>query len=141
MQRLPSFTIAARGCGIRSTDMGLFSAIFAPGEQKRGEELDAQLADLNRQRLESGYYTQEIYDQAEANRISGVVDVDAQIGGAFKEGAAEGAANVKETIGNGISSAVKGIASVLPWQVWVLGALVAAVYFWPVLAPALRARK
>lgn len=108
--------------------MGFFSAIFAPGEQSRGDELDRRLAAENVRDLESGRYDRAIYEQAQANLDGGRIDVDAQVGTAFDEGLKEGADTIRTRVGGVINSATGLTFRLIPWQVWVIAGIVAFFY-------------
>lgn len=108
--------------------MGFFSAIFAPGEQSRGEELDRRLAAENTRDVESGHYDRTTYEQAQANLDAGRIDVDAQIGTAFDEGLQEGADNIRTRVGGVINSAAGLSLRLIPWQLYVIGGVVLFLY-------------
>lgn len=89
-------------------------------EQRRGDALDEALRQENLRDLESGHYTQEIFDQAEANRQAGLTgDVHAQVKDAFVEG-----------LGEGWNNLVGGFKIGLP-IVGIAAAAVAVLYFMP----------
>jgi hypothetical protein len=120
--------------------MSLLSWIYAPGEQARGEELDRQLAELNRQRLESGFYTPEVYAQAMDNLSAGNVDVEKELSGAFTEGWKEGGDNVRRTVGDAINSTVATVGRIIPWQIWLILGCIALFYAWPIIGPGITRR-
>jgi len=105
-------------------------------EQRRGQQLDADLAELNRRKLESGQYTQEEYQRAEANRLAGATgNVAGEVRSEFYAGAREGANNVLNfpgqvvgTVGQGAGQLLGGVLAAVPWWVW-LGGL-AALFVW-----------
>lgn len=110
--------------------MGFFSAIFAPGEQERGDDLDAKLAEINARDYGPGgkYYTPHIYSQSQRNlETSRTGNIDAEIQEAFGEGVDEGAANIRGTIGGTVNASAK-LFKIIPWQVWVIGAV--ALFLW-----------
>lgn len=54
-------------------------------EQERGEELDRRLEELNREKLESGDWDEETFEQAEANRKAGIIDIREEVYGEFTD--------------------------------------------------------
>lgn len=93
-------------------------------EQKRQDELDRQLAALNKQRVESGGWDQAAYDLAEANRqASYIADVAGQVDASFGEGWHEGAAAIRGETGEGINTVLLSALKIVPWQLWLLAGL------------------
>jgi hypothetical protein len=94
------------------------------GEQERGNNLDAQLAQLNARDYAPGgkLYTPENWERVQANQASGqTVDVDKEIAGAFKEGLDDGAKNVTGFLGGAFDIVGKGVGAILkavPWWIW-----------------------
>jgi hypothetical protein len=90
-------------------------------EQRRQAELDAQLAALNREKLDSGDWSQKTYELASQQLNQSYIDVNAQVNQAFSEGAAGGATGIRTALGGTINSVVAGTFAVVPWQIWLLG--------------------
>jgi hypothetical protein len=87
-------------------------------EQRRQEELDAQLAALNRQKLLERSWNLTQYELATAQLEASDVDIKAQVAQAWTEGLAEGAADVRGVVGGSINSVIGTAASSIPWQIW-----------------------
>lgn len=120
--------------------MGLLSTLFGvDDEQARGDQLDAQLAQMNDRDYAPGG---KIYNNIQAtrgddaaNQAYNVVqqhldetktgNVDQQLNSAFGEGLNEGLQNEK----NFVNRTVTGIFGALPWTVWALLAVGAFLYF------------
>ncbi len=104
--------------------MGFLSSLFGvDDEQARSDELDRQRAALNAaQRERRG---EEWYRQTLENDEKSRLNVDAELNKAFGEGIDEGAANIRGTIGSIINLPF----SLIPWQAWAIGAVVAFFYF------------
>jgi hypothetical protein len=94
------------------------------GEQERGNNLDAQLAQLNARDYSPGgkLYTPENWDRVQRQQASGqTVNVDAEIAAAFKEGLDDGAKNVTGFLGGAFDIVGKGVGAILkavPWWIW-----------------------
>lgn len=98
-------------------------------EQQRGDTYDAALADLNRQRLQSGAWTEEQFQTAERNRIAGATgNVGEQVSDSFWQGWTEGRDRITGTINSGIGGVLKGIWHSVPLAVWVLILIAAFLY-------------
>ncbi len=108
--------------------MGLFSRVFygvdLDEEQKRQDELDAKLRDLNAKRREQGKYDQKTFEEAEANRKKSYIeDVDQEVDDAFWEGFDDGANNIRHGVGSTINTAIGTPLKLIPWQLWLAGAV------------------
>ena len=105
-------------------------------EQQRGNQLDAQLQNLNQQALATGHYDQATFDQAQADAVAGATgDVTQSVDVAFQQGLAEGAQNVLNApgklvgaAGSASSSLLSGILKNIPW--WVYVAAFGALFIW-----------
>ena len=110
--------------------MSLWTELFAPGEQARGEELDRRIAEEQAKLLARGIWTDDQYSAAVANtqgnQSSGY---DTQIRTAFGEGVSEGADNIRGAVGDTINSVTGTVGSIIPWQVWLAVAAWAAWEF------------
>lgn len=92
-------------------------------EQARSDELDRQRQALNAsQREKRG---EEWYQQTLANDAKSKLDVDAELNKAFGEGIDEGVSNIRGTLGSIINLPFK----LIPWQAYVIGAVVLFFYF------------
>jgi hypothetical protein len=90
-------------------------------EQRRQNELDAQLAAANREKLDSGDWSQKTYDIASQQLNESYIDVNAQVDQAFSQGASDGATAIRTTVGGTINNVVAGTFAVVPWQIWLIG--------------------
>ena len=88
-------------------------------EQKRSDELDAALARENKADLDNGTFTKAIYDEAEANRARGSVNVEREVHDAFKEGFNDGVDNIRNTAGSALALPFK----LIPPIAWVILAI------------------
>ena len=115
-------------------------------EQKRAADLNAQLQQLNAQKLASGEWTPEQTARANAN-LDDPSTYRSQVGEAFVQGAAEGLAAEQAAVKGAATGLVTSAAGFLPWWVWVGGLGYVAWYlglFTGIkgsLAPARRARR
>lgn len=108
--------------------MGLFSSIFAPGEQARSDELDRQRIALEERRAAMGYITPQ-QAAANENRIAGErLDVDGEIGTAFQQGAAEGYANTTGFIKDVAAAPFNFTWDIIPWQLLLAAAVALFLY-------------
>lgn len=119
------------------THQKLFGWLYgASDEQARGDALDAQLAQMNRDALDSGRWSEDQFNQAEANREAGLTgDVAESIDGEFYTGLNEGWNNVLNApgkavgaIGDASGSLLGGVLKNIPWWAWVGGAI--ALFVW-----------
>ena len=113
--------------------MGLFDKLVyghdLDAEQKRADELDAQLAALNRETLARGRWTEKQMEEAERNRAAGAGgNIEAQVNAAFNEGLADGYSNVTGTIKSTLAAPFKFAFASLPWQLIAAG-LVALFFY------------
>lgn len=99
-------------------------------EEKRAAELDAKLAALNRQKLEEGKVSQDLFDTWEANRIKagadglgGDAEFSDDIDQAFMEGMDEGADNIRGLATDTINTVVGTPLKIIPWQIWLAAGL------------------
>lgn len=102
--------------------------------QKQGDELDQRLAELNQQARETGVYSETQYQQAEADRLSGLTgNADASVNEAFKEGWHQGYEDLTSGIRNTLDTTFKGVLGgvfkSVPWYFWIIGGLVLFTYF------------
>lgn len=118
--------------------MGLFDSIFAPGEQQRGDALDAAIKLDNQRKADQGRWTQAQADAANANIDANYIAVDDQIGSEFSAGLSEGAGNFRRSVDNFLSGAVGNFIKAVPYWVWFGLAAGAVVYFWPVIRKAFK---
>lgn len=98
--------------------MSLLSWISGYDEDNaaRAAEADMKLRELNRKEYGVDYVNRDDYvDTATAEK---------QISEDFRAGLKEGAGNVRGFVGG----AIGGIFSLIPWQVWLLGAV--ALFIW-----------
>lgn len=102
-------------------------------EVNRGRDLDARLAELNGRALEQNKISEDEYlrrtDAISMNAFEhgGIFEQEGtDLAGGFAEGAKEGLANVQSTVKSTLANTVNFGAGLIPWQVWVLGALYVA---------------
>lgn len=113
-----------------------FTGIDTDEEQRRNEQLNAQLTTMQENALQSGRITPEEYAIYQEHAQTGATgDVNLQVREAFAEGAAEGFQNVLTAPGKAVG-AVGGVASTLfggvlknvPW--WAYLAAAVALFVW-----------
>lgn len=85
--------------------------------QAESDKADASLRKINEDAHDRGAISDAVYAQTQENIANGQIDAAGAIGGAFKEGIAEGIDNERGLIGSTISFPFKFI----PWQAWILG--------------------
>lgn len=114
-------------------DVSFMDRIFGvdKAHMEATERAEQRLQQLNTDQARRGIMT-----PAQAawqnERIAGVStnvilkDPKTSVAGGFQEGLAEGAANIRNTVGGGINALVRTGVGVIPWQVWVIGLVVAA---------------
>jgi hypothetical protein len=88
-------------------------------EQKRSDDLDAALARENKADLDNGTFTQAIYDEAEANRARGSINVEREVNDAFKEGFNDGVDNIRDAAGSALALPFR----LIPPIAWVIIAI------------------
>jgi hypothetical protein len=110
--------------------MSFLSSFFLPkSEIDRGAELDAKLRALNQTKVDNGSWTTGQRDAADANLIEqGATTYEQQINTAFDQGLAEGWANVTGGIKATLAAPFKFTFASIPWQLWLVGALVLLYY-------------
>ncbi len=102
----------------------LLGGVDVDEEQKRQQELDAQLAALNRSRLDAGIWDQNTYDQANAHlEASRIDDVSGEVDNAFQVGWNEGVDNIRGTAGAIIGTPFRLIPPI-GWAILVVALLV-----------------
>lgn len=111
-------------------------------EQRRGDELDRQLREMNErdygpggriyERIEAERGTEEadaVYDQVRDNLNEGLTgDVEAQVDDAFREGLEEGYENVTGGISNTLAAPFRFTFASIPWQLWIAAAVALFLY-------------
>lgn len=108
--------------------MSLLSSIFAPGEQARGDALDAQLNALNDRAYADGKISADELRRRQDEQAANYIDVGGQVDQAFVEGAKEGYDNTTGFIKSTIAAPFKFVWDILPWEVWLGGAVFLFVY-------------
>jgi len=110
--------------------LDIFTGVDSEQTQRDLDETDAKL-----RALEADYqrrHRQTLDDEAierrnaefEAHMRAGHIEnVENEVNDAFDEGLDEGAANIRGAIGDTINKVVVTPLSIIPWQVWVAGAL------------------
>jgi hypothetical protein len=115
----------------------LWLGVDTGAEQDRQSQLDAQIASNNQGLVDKGIWTPD--QLAAANQDlsqSDTPDVQGAVDQAYLDGVVEGLQNDKtfltDTVPNGISATLRGIVSsvfkAIPWQAWVIGAIVLFIY-------------
>lgn len=107
--------------------MGLFSFIFARGEQERSDELDRKLRELNAAAVERGRMTPEQYLEFE-RRLNEQPSVEEQVEEAFIEGAKEGLEKQQQAVKRTLTETVKAAVGFVPWWLWILLAVAAVAW-------------
>ena len=106
-------------------------AYISQDEIDRGRTADSRLEEVNRQAFERGVWDEATYAdvraRAEAGNMQSVIEnPDSSPWSGFKEGAAEGAANMQGTIKSALAAPFNFTLGAIPWQVWlVVGVFVA----------------
>lgn len=109
---------------------------FLPSTAQTADEADAnyrhqqaQYAEaLARRRAEQTLTDEQDAAAAQYMATWGLEDQNAAAAQGFREGLAEGAGNVAGAIRGTLSGTINGIFSAIPWQVWILGAVVLFFY-------------
>jgi hypothetical protein len=92
------------------------------------DETDAKLAALNQEKLESGSWSKDQYDQAQAHLEASKLDATQLVTDAFYEGAGEGYDNMTGAAKEVLKSPFRLAWDIIPWQLWLLAAV--ALFFW-----------
>ena len=113
--------------------MSLFSKLLLgvdlDEEQRRGEAADAALAALNREKYQSGEWTQSQFETAERNRLAGATgDVSDEVTTVFKDELKRGPQNVSAGINATLSGIVRTVVQAVPLSVWLIAAVALFVY-------------
>jgi len=119
---------------------GWFTGVDINAEQQKANTLDAELARINEEAYQRGHIDDSVYQQTRQHidqQTADSQDYAGQVGTAFGEGIQEGAANIRRGIGATINSIVGTAFRIVPWQLWVIGLVVALIYLWPILRPLL----
>lgn len=89
-------------------------------EQAKQNELDAQLKKMNDDALAAGKWDNATYQAAEQHRVdSQINDVQGEVDKAFNSGLQDGIDNIRGGIGKTINFPFR----LIPWQVYVIGAV------------------
>lgn len=109
-------------------------------EVKRGAELDAQIAKLDREKWESGKITTAEYERRQAAQAENAAGTyKPQVDDAFLQGWEEGkkdaidaiaktTSGVTKAAGDILAAPVRGILGGIPWWLWLILAAGAALY-------------
>lgn len=108
--------------------MSLLSWFYAPGEQQRSDDLDAQRIALEERRAQMGLITPQQAQSNIANIQGERVNVGAQLDDAFVEGAKEGYDATTGAIKSTIAAPFKFTWDIIPWQLMLAG--VVALFFY-----------
>ena len=107
-----------------------------------GVAADAQNAGLNRRLHERGRIDDATFEQVlDHDAADDINDPDAEIQYAFDEELGQRTGAVRDAASGGISAFMRATFGIVPWQVWLAGLAIAAVYFWPVLRAAFSKRR
>jgi len=106
----------------------LLGGVDLDEEQQRQDETDAALARLNQKNLDNGVYDDRTYAEAEAHRLAGKLDANQEVADVFNK-------SINDSV-SGAAGAVKGVIKTpfdflfkaLPWEIWVIAAIVAFFY-------------
>jgi hypothetical protein len=110
--------------------MGFLSSFFLPqSEIDRGAALDDKLRALNQSKVDNGSWTTGQRDAADANLIEqSATTYEQQINTSFDQGLAQGYSNVTGGIKATLAAPFQFTFASLPWQLWLVGALVLLYY-------------
>jgi hypothetical protein len=98
-------------------------------EQARQNDLDKQLAALNKKELESGSWDVEQFNTAEANRQAGAItNVQDDVHAAFSEGLQEGYELTTGGIKRTLAAPFTFTFAAIPWQLWLAAAVALFIY-------------
>lgn len=143
MALLPALSALARG-----EFANAFNYAFIPQETiNTSERLTTELVHITEERARRGLLSQQETDKRiAAIQLSGDYRAQFEIPELspywnFKAGLEEGKNNIRETMENSISTGTKFSAGLIPWQVWAIAAVAAALYLLPLLAPLIIKRK
>jgi len=93
-------------------------------DERRGAEADAKNEALNKKLHDEGLLDDSEYADARRNIERGrIVDASDQVDQAFLEGLDEGAGNIRRTVGGTVNLAIGTPLKLIPWQIWLAGAL------------------
>lgn len=108
--------------------MSWWADIFAPGAEAKGAELDKALDEQNRRLLDKGLISTEDY-QARAERLNqtSAANYGGQIAESFKQGAADGYANITSAVSDTLKAPFQFAWDSIPLVVWLALGL---VLFW-----------
>lgn len=108
--------------------MGLFDrwviGIDLDAEQARSDALDQALREENQRDLASGAIDRAAFDLSNEQINGGYIDVNKEVGDAFTEGFNDGVKNISDTAGSAISLPFR----LIPWQGYVIAAVVLFLY-------------
>lgn len=108
---------------------GIFTGgIDLDEEQRRSDALDAAKAVQDDRARARGLWTPEQSAGVEQRAAASVLDVDAEVSAEFNAGLSEGVDNVRKTIGGAINTTVFTPLKLIPWQLWIIGAVVLFFY-------------
>lgn len=102
-------------------------------EQARSNNLNDQLAAMNKADLDSGKYDKATYAAAESNRVKsyedeGGADVAATVQDAFDQSISENTSSIRKGLTSVITEPLKILFKLIPWPVWLAAA--AFVFFY-----------
>ncbi len=92
------------------------------------QSIDDRIAAENKRRADTGYYTPEQYEAAEAARMNNRVDVSGEIYSAAGEGAVEGLQSLPGKVRGALNESFSWSLSFIPWWGW-LGLFVAGFWY------------
>jgi len=101
--------------------MGLMSwltGVDLAEEQRRSDDADARLRELNAAHWAQGRLTDEELAERDARIVAGTLNVDAEVSAAAREGLAEGYARTTGAIKDTIAAPFRFTFAIIPWQVW-----------------------
>jgi len=102
--------------------LDFFTGIDSEEEQARQDKLDAALRAENEK--DRAKYGEDWFAQASAHVDQGAIpDVAGEVDDAFWDGWNDGADNIRKGVGSTIDTVVGTPLKLIPWQLWVAGAL------------------
>jgi hypothetical protein len=106
----------------------LFYGVDPSQDQADMDAADAKLRKLNADKLASGDWTQEQFDNSEGNIARSHINAQAEVSKAFDDEVDARAKSFRDFFASVIAFPLKNLPKVIPWQVWVVAGVAVFVY-------------